>query len=157
VLRDLDPALPIAAVRTLEDVVEGSVARGRLTFLLLAAFAGTALLLAAIGLYGVIAYTVTQRTREIGIRLALGASPRRVLRQVLGQGLKLVVLGLILGALGAAGLTRLLASLLYQVSPADPLVFGGMALLLLAVALAAAWLPARRAAKVDPMVALRVE
>lgn len=157
VLRDLDPALPIAAVRTLEDVVEGAVARGRLTFLLLAAFAGTALLLAAIGLYGVVAYTVTQRTREIGIRLALGASPRRVLRQVLGHGLKLVVLGLILGALGAAGLTRLLASLLYQVSPADTLVFGGMALLLLAVALAAAWLPARRAAKVDPMVALRAE
>ncbi len=125
--------------------------------ILTALFAGVALLLASIGLYGVVTYAVVQRTREIGVRLALGAQRRDVLALVLGQGLKLAGIGLLLGLVGAFGLTRLLYSLLYQIEPTDPATFAMVTLLLLAVAVFACWLPARRATNVDPMVALRCE
>jgi predicted permease len=156
-IREIDPAQPVANVRTLDEVVGASVAQRRLTLISLCSFAAVALLLAAIGLYGVIAYVVTQRTREFGIRFALGASRRDVLQLVLGHGIKLVALGLVLGLAGAFSLTHLLTKLLYEIKPTDPLTFSGVSAVLLVVALCASWLPARRAAKVDPMEALRHE
>jgi putative ABC transport system permease protein len=133
------------------------MAERRLTVVLLGSFATVALLLAAIGLYGVIAYVVTQRTREFGIRFALGARRRDVLQLVLSQGMKLVVIGLVIGVAGAFSLTHLLTRLLYEIKPNDPLTFVGVSAVLLVVALFASWLPARRAAKVHPMEALRYE
>jgi putative ABC transport system permease protein len=133
------------------------VAQRRFVLLLLAGFAGAALLLAAIGLYGVIAYTVSQRTREIGIRMALGAQRGDVLALMLRQGMQLVGIGVALGAACAFGLTRFLANMLYEVKPTDPSTFVGVSLVLVLVALLAAWLPARRAASVNPAAALRSE
>jgi predicted permease len=157
-LRDIDPAVPLANVQTLEEFVGASVAIGRLTVLLLALFGGAALLLAAIGLYGVIAYAVTQRTRELGIRFALGATRRHVLGLVFRHGLTLVAFGLLIGGAGALSLARFLpTTFLYQVKPTDPATFAGVSFVLLIVALLAIWMPARRAASVDPMVALRCE
>jgi predicted permease len=156
-MKELDADQPLANIMTLEEVVASSIAERRLTLTLLAAFAGVALVLAAIGLYGVIAYAVTQRTREFGIRVALGASRGAVLRLVLGHSLQLVALGLVLGLVGAFALTGLLTKLLYEIKPTDPLTFLAVSLLLLATALLASWLPARRAATVDPMLALRCE
>jgi ABC-type antimicrobial peptide transport system permease subunit len=141
----------------MNEVVADSLAPQRFSMLLLNGFAAVALLLASIGLYGVIAYLVSQRTHEIGIRLALGAQRRDVLRLVFRHGLKLALGGVALGLLAALGLTRLLAKMLYGVSATDPLTFMGVALLLTFVALLACWLPARRATKVDPMIALRCE
>jgi len=157
VVHEIDPAQPLANVRTLDDVVDASVAERRLTLVLLGSFAAVALLLAAIGLYGVIAYVVTQRTREFGIRFALGARRRDVFQLVLRQGMKLVVIGLVLGVVGAFSLTHLLTNLLYEIKPNDPLAFIGVSTVLLTVALFASWLPARRAARVHPMEALRYE
>jgi predicted permease len=157
VIHEIDPAQPLANVRTLDDVVDASVAERRLTLLLLGSFAAVALLLAAIGLYGVIAYVVTQRTREFGIRFALGARRRDVLQLVVSQGMKLVLVGLVLGVIGAFSLTHLLTNLLYEIKPNDPLTFMGVSTVLLTVALFASWLPARRAARVHPMEALRHE
>jgi predicted permease len=154
---ELDPDQPVSNVRTLEEVVARSVGDRRLTALLLGLFACAALALAAVGLYGVIAYAVVQRTRELGIRVALGASRRNILTLVLAQGMTLVVIGLVLGLAGAVGLTPLLRTLLFEIKPADPLSFTIVSGLLLIVALVASWLPARRAARVDPMVALRAE
>jgi putative ABC transport system permease protein len=154
---ELDPEQPVANVRTLEEVVALSVGDRRLTALLLGMFAVAALALAAVGLYGVVSYAVVQRTREIGIRVALGANRRDVVLLMLGQGMILVVIGLVLGLAGAFGLTPLLRNLLYEVKPADPLSFVAVSLVLLLVALIASWLPARRAARVDPMIALRAE
>jgi putative ABC transport system permease protein len=134
-----------------------SVARPRFQLVLLLVFAGIAMLLATLGVYGVVSYSVTQRTQEIGIRVALGARSRDVTRLVLREGLLLAGLGVAVGLACAVACTRLLESLLYEVAPNDPLTLGAVACLLLAVALAAAILPARRAAKVDPMVALRYE
>jgi ABC-type antimicrobial peptide transport system permease subunit len=144
-------------VRTLSQLVAANVAQRRLSMQLLGGFAGGALLLAALGLYGVLAYTVAQRTREIGIRLALGAQRRDVLGQVVGQGMRLALVGLVLGLAGALVLTRVLERLLYEVEPTDPLTFLVVPLTLVGVALFACWLPARRAAGVDPMAALRNE
>ncbi|HEV8577435.1 MAG TPA: ABC transporter permease [Thermoanaerobaculia bacterium] len=155
--RNLAPDASVSRVMTMEDVVAESLAGRRLNLWLLGIFAAIALVLAAAGLYGVISYLVAQRTREIGVRIALGAQKRDVKRLVLRQGAVLTATGIAIGLLGALGLTRVLASLLFGVSTRDPLTFASIAALLAAVALFATWLPARRASRVDPMVAIRNE
>jgi predicted permease len=149
--------VPVSSVTTLERVVSDAVSRPRFNLILIALFAVLALMLAVVGIYGVMAYTVTQRTQEIGIRVALGARHGDVLKLVLGQGMRLALLGTVLGMAGALGLTRLMTGLLYQVKPSDPITFVCVSALLTAVTLLACWLPARRAAKLDPIVALRYE
>ncbi len=156
-IRSVDPTLPISALRTMRDVVNEATARARFQTLLLAVFAAAAALLSAIGIYGVMSYAVSKRTREIGVRMALGADPRSVLRLVVGQGMAVALVGAAFGLVGAFLLTRLMASLLYGVRPGDPLTFAAVAAALLLVALAASWIPARRAARIDPMRALRAE
>ena len=156
-VRQLDPELVVANVKTMDEVVSDSVAQRRLTMLLLTVFAGTALLLAAVGIYGVIAYSVTERTQEIGIRMALGAQRGAVLRMVIKQALLLAVTGIAVGGGGALLLTRLMEGLLFEVKPADPLTFGVVSAILTAVALLASYIPGRRATQVDPVVALRAE
>jgi len=141
----------------MEDVIRGALAERRFAMRLLAIFAGVALALAAIGVYGVMAYSVQQRTREIGIRVALGARPADVLRLLLGHGLLLTAAGVVTGLLAALAATRAMSALLFDVSARDPLVFGGIALLLCAVAVAACTIPAGRAARLDPVQALRAE
>jgi putative ABC transport system permease protein len=157
VIRSLDAQQPVADVRTLESLLGSSIARQRFNTSLLAVFSMVALLLAAVGIYGVMAYSVTQRAQEIGIRVALGARGRDVLKLVVGQGMKLALTGVVIGLSGALALTRLMSNLLFDVSATDPLTFIIVATLLISVALVACWLPARRAAKVDPMIALRCE
>jgi putative ABC transport system permease protein len=156
-VRALDPAQPVADVRTMDEYLGHAVARRRFTLQLLAGFAALALVLTAIGLYGTTAYGVAQRTREIGIRVALGAQRRDVLRAVLRRVLVVVTAGVGAGVVAALGLSRLLSSQLYEVSAADPLVFAAIALGLAVVGTASAYLPARRATRVDPMVAIRAE
>ena len=156
-VRALDPNQAISTIRSMDEIVSGSVAQPRFASQILGVFAVLALLLAAVGLYGLIAYTVSQRTHEIGIRMALGAEPRDVLKLVIGQGLKLALAGAAIGIVGALALTRLMQGLLFQVSPTDPFTFISVTALLTIVALAASYLPARRAMRVDPMIALRYE
>jgi predicted permease len=153
----IDKDQPVAEVRTMESWIDELTARSRFGTLLLSIFAALALVLAGIGIYGVMSYSVTQRTHEIGIRIALGAKTRDVLKLILGRGLALTLTGIALGLAGSLALTRFLSSLLYGVSATDPATFGGLALLLTAVALVACYLPTRRAMRVDPMVALRNE
>ncbi|HWB99855.1 MAG TPA: ABC transporter permease, partial [Bryobacteraceae bacterium] len=155
VIYEVDKDQPVFNIRTMQEVLAGSQASPRFTLLLLGVFAGVALLLASLGIYGVISYTVTQRTHEIGIRMALGARTLDVLGMVVGQGMFLTGIGIAAGLTAALAVTRLLSSLLYGVSTRDPLVFGGTSALLAAVALAASLLPARRAAKLDPIRSLR--
>jgi len=153
----LDPELPVHRIRTMSELVSASVAQRRFQALLLAAFAGVGLALAAIGLYGVMAFSVSQRTREIGIRMALGAQGRGVLRLVIGQGLALVIVGVALGLAVALAFSRVLAGLLFRVSATDPAIFAIVPALLLLTALVASYPPARRATRVDPLTALRCE
>ncbi len=154
---EVDKDLPVFGVKHMEQRLGESLARKRAAVYLLAMFAGVALLLAAVGIYGVISQSVTQRTEDIGIRIALEAERRNVLRLVIGQGMTLVILGLTVGIMAALGLTQLLAKLLFGVKAADPATFVGVVLLLAAVAALASYIPARRAAKIDPMIALRYE
>jgi putative ABC transport system permease protein len=156
-VRQLDPELVVANVKTMDEVVSESVAQRRVTMTMLAIFAGAALLLAAVGIYGVIAYSVTQRTQEIGIRMALGAQRADVLRMVIRQALILAGAGIVAGGLGAVFLTRLMEGLLFEVKPADPVTFAAVSALLAAVALLASYIPGRRATRVDPVIALRAE
>jgi predicted permease len=156
-IRAADEELPVYDIRTMKQVVAESISQRRFSMMLLAVFAATALLLAAIGLYGVISFSVTERTQEIGIRMALGASRREVLKLVLGEGLYLSLTGIFLGIAGAFVLTRLMSSLLFAVSATDPVTFAATSLVLAGVALGACFIPAHRATKVDPMVALRHE
>jgi putative ABC transport system permease protein len=153
----MDPDLPVSDIRTMSEVIKGSVGRRRLSMTLIGIFAGVAMTLSAIGLYGVMSYSVSQRTHEIGIRMALGARERDVLRLVVGHGMALAIVGVAVGLVGALALTRLLSSLLFGVSATDTSTFIVISLLLAGVALVACAVPARRATKVDPMVALRYE
>jgi putative ABC transport system permease protein len=153
----LDPEIPLSKVSTIQQAMDRSLVTTRLTNWLLAGFAVTALLLALTGIYGVMALNVANRRNEFGIRLALGAQATNVLRLILGQGLRLAVVGVAAGLLAAIGFTRLLQGLLFGISASDPLTFVGIALLLVGVALLACWIPARRATKVDPLEALRSE
>jgi len=156
-LREADPSLPVIRLRNMEDVFLDSVRRPRMLMQLFAAFAGFALLLAAIGTYGVLSYFVTQQRREIGIRMALGAERAMVLRGVMGHGLKLTSVGLLAGLAAAMVLTRFMKSLLFGVDAGDPATFAGVAALITAVAIAASLVPAVRATRVDPIVALKDE
>lgn len=157
VMKSLDLGLPLSQVRTLADIVDDNVAPRRLSVMLLGAFAALALLLAAVGIYGVMSYMVTQRTKEIGVRIALGAQPPDILRLVLHNGMTLLLLGIAIGLAGAFSLSRFLQSLLFEVKSTDLLTFASVPLLLAAVAFLACYLPARRATRVDPVIALRNE
>jgi putative ABC transport system permease protein len=156
-IAELDQQQPVAQVLTLEEVISNSVSPQRFNLVLLGVLAAVALFLAAAGIYGVMTYSVSQRTHEIGIRMALGARRADVLKLVVREGMWLVSTGLVAGLLGALALTRVLSSLLFGISATDPVVFVGIALCLTAVSRVACYLPARRALKVDPMVALRHE
>ena len=156
-VHDLDPELPLATVRTMDEWVSSSAMQPRLSALIVGVFAAMAVLIAAIGIYGVLAYSVTQRTREIGLRIALGARREGVVRLIVKEGMTVAAIGIGTGLVGASGLGRAVNSLVYGLAPRDPLTFAGVAAMLAFVALAASVLPARRAARVDPIVALREE
>src|SRR4051794_30583631 len=156
-VRELDPSLPVYNSRSMSELVSKSMVQPRFLALLLATFSGIALFLAAIGIYGVMAYTVAQRTQEIGVRMALGARPLHVLRLIFGQSLGMLLIGIVIGLAGALALTRLMRTLLFEVTATDPLTYVSVIGLLTVVALLACYIPARRAAKVDPLIALRYE
>ena len=154
-VRSVDPSMPAFNVYLMETLVDRSTIQRRFVMWLLTGFAAAALLLAVVGLYGVISHSVAQRTQEIGLRMALGASPAGALGLVFAQGFRLTSIGIALGSLAAAGLTRLMRNLLFEVRPLDPLAFLAAASTLAAFALFACYLPARRATQVDPLIALR--
>jgi ABC-type antimicrobial peptide transport system permease subunit len=149
--------LPVSDVSSMDQVRSRSTSRQRFNMWLMSVFGASALLLAAIGIYGLMAYSVAQRTQEIGIRLALGAESAQVRRMIVVQGMRLALVGVVLGVAAAFGLARVIATFLFGVSAWDPLVFAGMPALLTAVAFVAVWVPARRASRVDPIIALRYE
>lgn len=153
-VEEIDPRNVIYNVKTMDDVVAGSLATRKLTMILLSVFAGLAVVLACVGIYGVISDLVGQRTQEIGVRIALGAQRQDIWRLVLGQGIRLALAGVAIGIMAALGLTRLMENQLFGVSAHDPLTFAAVGLVLLFVALAACYFPARRAMRVDPMIAL---
>jgi putative ABC transport system permease protein len=155
VIRQVEPQAAIARVQTMDQIVSGSVAARRFTTVLIAAFATVALLLAGLGIYGLIAYSVSQRVFEIGLRLALGATPTSVARQILGEGLRTAMIGGAVGVVVALGTARFLRSMFVDVSVTDPVTVAGVTALLMLVATAASWLPARRASAVDPLEAMR--
>ncbi|MBV9886700.1 MAG: ABC transporter permease [Acidobacteria bacterium] len=157
IVHEVDPTVPVNEVTTLDGLLSRSLSPRRFAMLLIGVLAGLALVLSAVGIYGVMSYTVGQRTQEIGVRMALGAQPKNMLALVLGRGAGLAFIGIFAGTLGALALTRFLSSLLFGVAPKDPVTFAGVALLLFGVALAACYVPARRAMRVDPMMALRYE
>jgi putative ABC transport system permease protein len=157
VVRNLDPELPLADVRTMEDVVDATLARPRTVSVLLTSFALMALVLAGVGVYGVMAYSVSQRTREMGVRMALGATPQSILRLVIGESLRMVLVGVVAGLAAAIGLTRLLETMLFQTGARDPWTLAATAFLLVAVAIVASYVPARRGTRVAPVEALRAE
>ena len=154
---EIDKDQPVSDIRTMDEILAESIARQRFSMLLLGVFAGVALLLAAVGIYGVMSYSVAQQTHEIGIRMALGATTGAVLKMAVGYGLKLVVAGVVIGLIAAFALTRLMSTLLFGVTPTDPATFAIISLLLVVVAGVASYVPARRATKVDPLIALRYE
>ena len=156
-VRRVDPEQPIWNIRTMDQIRDESVAPERLNLTLFSIFAGIALLLAIVGIYGVMSYTVTQRTHEIGIRMSIGAQQRDVFKMVLGQGMMLALIGIAIGLVGAFALTRLMAAMLFSITATDPATFAGIAILLTTVALIACYLPGRRATKVDPAVSLKYE
>jgi len=156
-VREIDPEQPIYSPRTMYEIRAESVASERLNLTLLSIFAGIALVLAIVGIYGVMSYSVTQRTHEIGIRMAIGARPRDVFAMVLGQGMKLALIGVAIGLLLAFGLTRLMATMLFGVEPTDVPTFAAISILLISVAVLACYLPGRRATKVEPTISLRYE
>jgi ABC-type antimicrobial peptide transport system permease subunit len=153
----VDKDVTLSAMTSMDDVLGASVSQPRFSSQLLGVFAAVALLLATIGLYGLMAYSITERRNEIGIRMALGAQRRDILRIVLGEGGKMVSMGIALGLVASLALTRLMTRMLFGVSPTDPLTFVAVVVILLGVAMLACWIPARRAMRVDPMVALRHE
>jgi putative ABC transport system permease protein len=155
-IAELDPLLAPYNIYTLEEAIDRTLARRRLTSLLLASFAVAALLVAVVGIYGVMSHSVSQRTREIGVRMALGAQSRDVVKLILRQGLRLIVLGIVFGGIAALWLAQLLGTLLFKVSPTDPLIFFSVSFLLLVVALLACLVPARRAASIDPIQSMRI-
>jgi putative ABC transport system permease protein len=157
IVADVDKSAPVSEVKTMEHIVGEAVTQPRFNLFLLGLFGGIALLLSAAGIYGVTAYAVTQRTHEFGIRMALGAQVGDVLKMILGQGMRMIVAGIVIGLLGSFALTRLLKSLVFGVSVTDPLTFVAITLVLMFVALLACYIPARRATKVDPLAALRYE
>ena len=157
IVAEVDRSAPVSEVKTMEHIVDEAVTQPRFNLFLLGLFGGIALLLSAAGIYGVTAYAVTQRTREFGIRMALGAQVADVLRMILGQGMLLIGAGVVIGLGASFALMRLLKSLLFGVSVTDPLTFAGIAVVLMFVALLACYIPARRATKVDPLIALRYE
>jgi putative ABC transport system permease protein len=156
-VEEIDPREVIYNVRTMDEVVSNSFASRRLSMLLLSVFAALALVLACVGIYGVISYLVGQRTHEIGVRMALGAERSDVLRLMIGHGARMAMVGVAIGIGASLGLTRVMANQLFAVSAHDPLTFAGVAILLILVAVAACYLPARRALRVDPLIALRHE
>jgi ABC-type antimicrobial peptide transport system permease subunit len=156
-LRVATGGLPVAHIRTMDQVVRESTARSDFNTMLLSIFAALALLLAAIGIYGLMTYSVQQRTQEIGIRMALGASPEKVRKMVVLQGMQLTAIGVVIGVAAALALTRFMAGLIYGVETWDPVVFVSIAVLLGAVSWLATYIPARRASRVDPMISLRYE
>jgi len=157
IVSDTDKTQPPYDVMTLEQALADTILPRRFNLFLLTMFAATALLLALIGIYGVIAYSVAQRTHEIGVRIALGAQRREVIRLVVGQGMRIAVVGLVIGLAAAAGLKRLMANVLYDVEPTDLKTFAAVAAVMIATALGACWVPARKAAVVDPVIALHAE
>ena len=157
IVAEVDKSVPVSNVQTMDHIVSESITQPRFNLFLLGLFGTVAMLLSAAGIYGVTAYTVTQRTHELGIRLALGAQVGDVLKMILGQGMAVIGVGLVLGLASAFALMRLLRTLLFGVGENDPLTFAAITLVLLLVALLACYIPARRATKVDPLVALRYE
>jgi ABC-type antimicrobial peptide transport system permease subunit len=156
-IHDVDPDLPLDNLNTLRASVDSTLQVRRVVLILLGIFAGTAMSLACVGIYGVISYSVAQRTREVGIRMALGAGANQVVAMILHQGIRLVLVGLAIGIVASIGVGYLIAGQLYGVSHADPVVLGAVALILLSVAVLASWLPAMRAARINPSSALRSE